>query len=136
MRLAGRSRRSARAFSDVRDNGCVTQNDDHQDVRIRRVPKYGRFIALGGGLGAIITFVLTASFPVDPNVGFWPLFGYFALFGVSAGVVLGAGIALVLDRWASKRSKAAVAALETVRQAEPPADAPVADSAEGTPPVS
>jgi hypothetical protein len=88
------------------------QQPDEQDVRIRRAPKYGRFMIVGGGLAAIITFVLTASFPVDPKVGFFALFGYFALFGVTAGVLLGALVALVLDRAGLKRARPATVVTE------------------------
>jgi len=55
-------------------------------------------MTIGGGLGAMVAFILTAVFPVDPAVGFGALFGYFAIFGVTAGVLIGASIALLLDR--------------------------------------
>lgn len=76
--------------------------DDDARVSIRRAPKYSAFIIVGGGLGAIITFILTRLFPVDPQVGFWALFAYFALFGITAGVLLGALLAMFLD-WRSRR---------------------------------
>lgn len=76
-----------------------------ETARVRRAPKYPAFMIVGGGVAALATFVLTNLFPVDPNVGFWALFGYFALFGIPVGVVLGAVLALVLDRVATKRAK-------------------------------
>jgi hypothetical protein len=54
-------------------------------VRIRRAPKIATFLILGGAVGAIVTLALTTSFPVDPNVGFGPLYAYFLLFGIPAG---------------------------------------------------
>lgn len=77
-----------------------------EQVTVRRAPKYPAFMIVGGGVGAIVTFVLTNLFPVDPAVGFFPLFGYLALYGVTAGVVLGALLAVILDRVATKRAKA------------------------------
>lgn len=85
-----------------------------REVMVRRVPKYPRFLILGAGLGAVVTFILTASFPTDPDVGFGPLFGYFLIYGIPAGAVLGALVALVLDRAASRRARQVTAAHTTV----------------------
>ncbi|MBC7723312.1 MAG: hypothetical protein H7146_00975 [Burkholderiaceae bacterium] len=74
-------------------------------VTVRRAPKYPRFIILGAGLGAIITYIGTAALPVDPEVGFAALFGYFALIGVPVGAALGAIAAIVLDAIATRRAK-------------------------------
>jgi hypothetical protein len=76
---------------------------------VRRVPRYPRFLILGAGLGAVATFIATASFPVDPNVGFGALFGYFLLFGVPAGAVVGALVALILDRVLKARGRTVMA---------------------------
>jgi MFS family permease len=84
-----------------------------ETVSVRRTPKYGRFIILGAALGAIITFVLTNLFPVDPDVGFFSLFAYFALFGVTIGAAIGAIIAIVFDRVMGRRRKE-VAAERTI----------------------
>lgn len=101
------------------DSGTTTQTD----ARIRRAPKYPAFMIVGGGIGAIVTFILTRAFPADPAIGFAALFGYFALYGVTAGVVLGAIAALVLDRVLLKRARPAVVELTNVdAAAAPPAD--------------
>jgi len=84
------------------------------NVSIRRAPKYGPFMIVGGGIGAIVTFVLTMSFPADPSVGVGALFGYFSLFGIPAGVAVGAVVALLLDRSSRRRSTAATVEHETV----------------------
>ena len=78
--------------------------DDDTRVSIRRAPKFSAFMIVGGGVGAITTFILTRLFPIDPQVGFWALFAYFALFGIAAGVLLGALLALILDRRSRKRA--------------------------------
>lgn len=74
-------------------------------VAIRRAPRLGTFLFLGGAVGAIGTLVLTSLFPADPAVGFAASFGYFALFGVPAGVLLGAVVGLVLDAISLRRSR-------------------------------
>ncbi len=87
-------------------------------VRVRRAPKMPAFLIVGGGIGAVVTFILTALFPVDPAVGFAALFAYFSLFGVTAGVLVGALVALILDRVASRRAKTVTAE----RQIVPPVE--------------
>jgi len=89
-----------------------TDAANETEVRIRRAPKYPAFMIVGGGIGAIVTFVLTALFPVDPKVGFAALFGYFALYGVTAGVLIGALLALLLDRMLLRRSRPATVVTE------------------------
>ncbi len=83
------------------------------EVKLRRAPKFGAFMAVGGLIGALATLVATSLFPSDPAVGFVALFAYFALFGIPAGVALGAALALVLDRRSSKRARTATAERET-----------------------
>ncbi|HEU4807899.1 MAG TPA: potassium transporter Trk [Homoserinimonas sp.] len=75
---------------------------DH--ATIRRAPKLSMFLLVGGALGAAVTFILTAIYPVDPQVGFGPLLGYFMLYGIPAGVVLGAIVGLILDRRSRRRA--------------------------------
>ena len=87
---------------------------EQETVRVRRAPKYPAFMIVGGGIGAIVTFILTMLFPADPQVGLPALFGYFALFGVTGGVVLGALLALLVDRVTLRRSKEATVELTTV----------------------
>ena len=87
---------------------------DMQEVRVRRAPKVPAFLIVGGGLGAIVTYILTSLYPADPLIGFGALFAYFALFGIPAGVVLGASIALILDVIASRRAKVTVMQREAV----------------------
>lgn len=69
-----------------------------EELRIRRAPKLGVFLVVGGVLGALGTLILTSLYPVDPNIGFAVTFGYFCVFGVPFGVLVGALIGLALDR--------------------------------------
>ena len=108
----------------------TTPSDDQDaanetEVQIRRAPKYSAFIIVGGGIGAVITFILTAIFPVDPLVGFGALFGYFALYGVTAGVVVGALLALLVDRVMLRRAKDATVELTVVEA--PPVEGEIED---------
>lgn len=84
------------------------------DVRVRRAPRFGAFMVVGGGLAAIATLIVTGLFPSDPSVGFIALFAYFCLFTIPAGVVIGAVIALVLDRRSLRRARTVTAVHETV----------------------
>jgi gas vesicle protein len=92
--------------------------DEPTTVRVRRAPKFGRFAIIGGAVGAIATFIATALFPADPNVGFWSLFAYFALYGVTAGVALGALLALLLDAILGRRARTATAQREDVVESD------------------
>jgi hypothetical protein len=103
------------------ENERVSNTDDKpSDVRIRRAPKFPTFLILGGGVGAIVSFVLTALFPVDPSVGFGALFGYFALYGVTGGVLVGALIAIILDRRSLKHVSTASVVVETTVRPDGP----------------
>ena len=102
----------------------MSSTPDEQDaaneteVRIRRAPKYGPFIIVGGGVGAIVSLIITSLFPVDPEVGFAATYGYFALYGVTAGVTIGAVIAIIIDRVTLRRART-VSAEQTTVEAPP-----------------
>lgn len=93
-------------------------NTPTEQATVRRAPKIPAFMIVGGGLGAIATFILTALFPADPAIGFGATFGYFALFGIPAGVVLGAVLALILDRISTRRAMTVDVAVERVDEAD------------------
>jgi hypothetical protein len=76
-----------------------------QRVRIRRAPKFSVFLVLGALVGVLVSLILTASFPIDPTVGFGPTFGYFAIYGFVAGLLLGSIVALAFDRVLSRKAK-------------------------------
>jgi len=86
-----------------------------EQVTVRRAPKVPVFMILGGALGAIATLVLTSLYPVDPTVGFAASFAYFCLFGIPAGVVLGALVALIIDRVSIRRARSASVEVTTSR---------------------
>ena len=105
----------------------MSQQPQTDQVKIRRAPKFGAFLAVGAVAGFIATLILTSLFPTDPSVGLPATVAYFSLYGVSAGVVLGAVVALVLDRISSKRAKSISVEHEEVI-AEPDLDDVIADS--------
>lgn len=78
-------------------------------VTIRRAPRFSAFLVVGALVGLIATLILVSLFPVDPAIGFGATFGFFALYGVPAGALLGAIVAIVLDRRASRRAATVVA---------------------------
>ncbi|WP_255368972.1 hypothetical protein [Agromyces sp. CF514] len=79
-------------------------------VRVRRAPKYGRFMTLGAGLGAVVALVLTLAFTPEQSefvpVGFdgGQVFGFLLLICASIGVALGALVALAFDRALARRT--------------------------------
>jgi hypothetical protein len=109
-----------------------TQSSVETEVTVRRIPRYSRFLIIGAGLGAVITFILTASFPSDPKVGFGALFGYFLLFGMPAGVVIGAVVAILLDIGLNRRARTVMAERTTVDPL-PDDDEPTATEAAESP---
>lgn len=88
------------------------------EVTIRRAPKFPAFMILGGALGAVATLIVTSLFPADPAVGFGALFGYFAIYGVTAGVVLGAVVAIILDRVSARSARNVAVEREVVPPVE------------------
>src|SRR5690554_5056813 len=102
----------------IGDNGSMSDSSERDHATLRRAPKLSMFLLIGGSLGAIVTFILTALFPVDPQVGFGPLVGYFMLYGIPAGVVLGAVVGLILDRRSRRRATEVSVEHETIVEAE------------------
>lgn len=90
------------------------QQREQQEVRVRRAPKYGAFMAVGAATGILVTLILTSLFPIDPLIGFGATFGYFAVFGIPIGIALGALIALGLDRLSRSRTRSVVAERDPV----------------------
>ena len=114
---------------DIGENGSMSETPGPQDkATMRRAPKMPMFLVVGAALGAIVTFILTALYPADPQVGFGALFGYFLLYGIPAGLVLGAVVGLILDRRSRIRATGVVVERESVEEPEPlPAAEPLAE---------
>lgn len=106
------------ALSPVRQNGGVSTTPDpttdRATVTVRRAPKISAFMVVGGLIGFLATLIATTLFPADPLVGYAALLGYFSLYGVTAGVLMGAVVAIVLDRRSRRRARTIEAERETV----------------------
>lgn len=111
----------------MRDNDGVSTPQlpatDSTTVTVRRAPKIPAFMVVGGLIGFLGTLIATSLFPADPLVGYAALLGYFSLYGVTAGVLIGAVVAVVLDRRSQRRSRTVAAEREVVDATPPPTDA-------------
>lgn len=83
-------------------------------VTVRRAPRIGAFLVVGGFLGFLATLILTSLFEADPQVGFLTSLAYFSLYGISAGVLLGAVLAVLVDRRSRRRARTIVVEREEV----------------------
>ncbi len=99
----------------VTDDGLVT-------ARVRRFPRYGVFLALGGALGVLVAMILTFAFDSwDVTAGngavYSPgqVFGFLAVAGVAVGVCVGALVALLVGRLVGRRTREVTLERETVR---------------------
>ncbi|MGI9823503.1 potassium transporter Trk [Agromyces sp. Marseille-Q5079] len=90
----------------------VIETDVTSDtVTVRRAPKYGRFMTIGGALGAVVALVLTLSFSPNPTplqqdlgIDSGQVFGFMLLICGAIGVGIGALVALAFDRSLAKRT--------------------------------
>ena len=101
------------------------------EVRVRRSPRYFRFMVTGAVIFAIVALILTFSFPENPTYDRGSVFGFLLAIGVIVGVALGAVVALVVDRATGRRARSVQADRIDVRVPEPgTSPARQADSAE------
>lgn len=107
----------------------MTEQIEREEVVVRRAPKFGAFMFAGAAIAVIGTLVATSLFPVDPAVGFGALFGYFCVYTIPAGVLVGALVALGLDRRSRRRAATATAERSAV-EAEASGPEPESESAE------
>ena len=91
-----------------------TSTVSEAEVSIRRAPKVPVFLVLGGLIGGIVSAAITSAFPIDEKVGYAATVGYFLLYGIPIGIVLGALLALILDRVSLRRARTIVAERVTV----------------------
>lgn len=91
-------------------------DDRPTEVRIRRAPKLGVFLALGAFAGALVTLIVTSQYKADPAVGYPATVGYFLLYGVPAGLVLGALVGLILDAVSRRRARTVTVSHEVVAE--------------------
>lgn len=100
----------------------MAPTDSHQTVEatVRRVPRYGVFMALGVVVGLIAAGVLTAVGSFDESqaldVVYPPqqVFGFLLLWTVPIGIALGGVVGLILERVARRHDRVVRVDRETV----------------------
>lgn len=90
---------------------------ERREVTVRRAPKYVPFLVLGAVVGilaaAVVAYALPGSDSFDPGA----VFGFFLVMFAGGGAILGAILALVLDRRSVRKQQRAV--VEAVPEEEP-----------------
>ncbi|WP_347755797.1 hypothetical protein [Agrococcus sp. ProA11] len=84
------------------------------EVRVRRSPRYGAFMAVGALLGALAMWIIGLLMPraVDEagqQVDTLPVVGLAVVLGFAIGAGLGGLVAVIIDRRLSKRASTLVA---------------------------
>jgi H+/Cl- antiporter ClcA len=80
-----------------------------ETVRVRRTPRYARFMLVGVVVCVVAAFILTYSFPQGAGYDRNTVFGFMLLVAIAVGVALGALAALIADRIARKRARTVTA---------------------------
>lgn len=93
---------------------------ERREVTVRRAPKYVPFLVLGALVGVAAAAVVAYAVPGDATFDPGAVFGFFLVMFAACGAILGAALALVLDRRSLKRQDRAV--VEAVPDSEPDTD--------------
>jgi hypothetical protein len=81
----------------------------HDEVTVRRAPKYPVFLIMGALAGVIVSLIVTSLFPFDQGQGVASTYGYFSLWGLTFGGAIGSLVAIIVDRVSVKRAKSVTA---------------------------
>ena len=93
---------------------------ERREVNVRRAPKYVPFLILGALVGIAAAAVVAYTVPANPSFDAGAVFGFFMVLFAGGGAILGAVLALVLDRRSIRRQQRAV--VEAVPDSEPDTD--------------
>ncbi len=93
---------------------------ERRAVTVRRAPKYVPFLIAGGLLGVAVAALIAYGLPGDEGYDANSVFGFFLTFCAAGGAILGAAVALVLDRLSVRRAERAV--VESVPDSVPDTD--------------
>jgi hypothetical protein len=99
---------------DPDEQGTVTESS----VQVKRSPRYARFMLAGFLVFAVVALILTFAFPENPTYDRGTVFGFLLLSCGVIGVAIGAFLALLIDRSATRRAHTVLADRVTV-SAEP-----------------
>jgi hypothetical protein len=81
---------------------------ERRGITVRRAPKFVPFMVLGGVVGIIIAAFVAYGIPGDASFDTGAVFGFFLVAFAAGGVLLGAAVALILDKVSVRRSQGAV----------------------------
>ncbi|MCB5275641.1 hypothetical protein BJG92_03192 [Arthrobacter sp. SO5] len=81
---------------------------ERRQVTVRRAPKYVPFLILGALAGVAVAAFLAYGLPGDESWDRSTVFGFFLTLCAAGGAVLGAIVALILDRLSVRRAERAV----------------------------
>ncbi len=95
---------------------------------VRRVPRYGVFMALGAAAGAIVAGIVAFTGDGGPSItgveySTGQVFGFALLYLVPIGVALGAGVAILLEWLTRRRDRVVRVQRERIRVAPEHPDA-------------
>lgn len=90
---------------DPEEHASVTE----AQVRVQRSPRYFRFMFAGAIVFAVVAAVLTFAFPDGPTYDKGSVFGFLLAICVTIGIVVGAVVALIIDRIATRRARSVAA---------------------------
>ena len=93
---------------------------ERREVTVRRAPKYVPFLILGALVGIVAAAVVAYGLPGNASFDAGSVFGFFLVMFAGFGAILGAALALILDRRSIKRRQRAV--VESVPDSEPDTD--------------
>ncbi|WP_261792338.1 hypothetical protein [Arthrobacter sp. PM3] len=96
------------AGSDPQRGTAPGNSPQRREITVRRAPKYVPFLILGGLVGIGVAAVLAYAFPGDASYDTSSVFGFFMVLCAAGGAILGAVVALVLDRLSVRRAQRAV----------------------------
>jgi len=97
-----------------------SENPAPVEATVRRVPRYGVFMAIGVVLGVIAAGILTLTGSFDPSTALdvvYPpmqVFGFLLLWTAPIGLALGGVVALILERIGRRHDRVVHVARETI----------------------
>lgn len=92
----------------------------HDEVTVRRAPKYPVFLIMGALAGVVVSLIVTSLFPFAEGEGVASTYGYFSLWGLTFGGAIGSLVAIVADRVSLRRAKRVTAERNRVDAPEEP----------------